>query len=100
MLGTYIWFGYVFLEERLRLIKDAGFDSICTGGATISLLAKEKKKTCKVVCRLWLKIEHAHLPTPARMPYGEVSGHELFEIHKEKLSMPPLWIRHSDYSSL
>ena len=29
--GTYTWFGYIApFEERLKAIKDAGFDTICS----------------------------------------------------------------------
>ncbi len=88
-LGTYIWFGYMLpFEERLRLIKDAGFDSICSWwGDDFAFMDGKKEKHVKLSANYGLKIEHAHLPYAGSDALWRefLSGHELFEIHKREI---------------
>lgn len=62
--GIYTWFGYVRpFEERLRMIKDAGFDSICTWwGDTFFSMDGKKELHAELAAKHDLVLEHAHLP--------------------------------------
>lgn len=59
--GTYTWFGYDLpFAEELRLIRDAGFDSVCTWWGDLGPIRREDQLA--LVERAGLRLEHAHLP--------------------------------------
>lgn len=62
--GIFTWFGYVLpFADRLSLIKDAGFDSICTWWAdTFSDMDGRKEDHFEMAFKAGLRLEHTHLP--------------------------------------
>ncbi|MBE6038737.1 MAG: sugar phosphate isomerase/epimerase [Anaerofustis stercorihominis] len=62
--GTYTWFGYtVAFEERLKAIKDAGFDTICTFWAReMDGIDAPGEYQAEIADRHGLYLEHSHLP--------------------------------------
>ena len=62
--GIFTWFGYALpFAERLRLIRDAGFDSICTWWEdTFSDMDGRKEDHFDMALKAGLSLEHTHLP--------------------------------------
>lgn len=62
--GTYAWFGYTYsFDERLRAIRDAGFDTVCTFWAREMEGIDGKLLTqFETAAKYNLFLEHTHLP--------------------------------------
>ncbi len=59
--GTYTWFGYDLpFAQELRLIREAGFDNICTWWDDLGDNRRLDQPT--LADRAGLRLEHAHLP--------------------------------------
>ncbi len=88
-LGIYTWFGYMRpFETRLQLIKEAGFDSICSWwGDDFILLDQKKEDHVELSARYGLSIAHAHLPYAGldALWQDSLPGYDLAEIHKREI---------------
>lgn len=62
--GTYTWFGFLLpFRERLRLIKDAGFDTVCTWWDDMFAETDGRKEDhFDQALAAGLYLEHTHLP--------------------------------------
>ena len=62
--GVYTWFGFLLpFREKLRLIKDAGFDTVCTWWDDMFLeMDGRKEEQFDQALSAGLLIEHTHLP--------------------------------------
>ena len=62
--GIYTWFGYVLpFEEKLKLIRNAGFDTVCTWWDDLfAEIDGVKEEHFALAARAGLFLEHTHLP--------------------------------------
>ncbi len=62
--GTFTWFGFILkFDDKLKLIKNAGFDTICTWwGNEFDLTDGNYLNHPEIADKYGLKLEHAHIP--------------------------------------
>ena len=81
--GIFTWFGFVLeFEDKLRLIKEAGFETICSWwGDDFSKTDGNYLGHPELADRYGLYIEHAHIPYYGanRIWYDNLDGESLFD---------------------
>lgn len=80
--GIFTWFGFILkFQDKLQLIKEAGFDTICTWfGNEFSETDGNYLDHPEIADRFGLKIEHAHIPYYGANSiwYDNLDGESLF----------------------
>lgn len=88
--GIFTWFGYVLpFSEKLRLIKGAGFDSVCIWwGDEFSESDGTKEEQLKSALEMGLRIENAHLPYYGcdALWFFDEKGKKCFDFYNESIA--------------
>ncbi len=87
--GMYVWFGFLMpFEDRLRLIRESGFKSICTWfGNEFSHINGDFRDQTHLADRYGLKVEHAHIPyyRANDLWADTLDGQALFDSYKKDI---------------
>ncbi len=88
--GMYVWFGFLMpFEDRLKLIKENGFTSICTWfGNEFSHINGDFRDQTHLADRHELKVAHAHIPYFRANNLGSdtLDGQALFDAYKNDIA--------------
>ncbi len=83
--GLYTWFGYILpIEEKLKMIKDVGFDTVCTWwGNDFSMTDGDYRTHPELAQKYGLYLEHSHIPYYGcdNLWLDNLDGQEVLKIH-------------------
>ncbi len=85
--GLYTWFGYILpIEEKLKMIKDVGFETICTWwGNDFDQTDGDYRTHADLAQKYGLYLEHSHIPYYGcdNLWLDNLDGQEILRIHTE-----------------
>ncbi|MBR6801213.1 MAG: sugar phosphate isomerase/epimerase [Eubacteriaceae bacterium] len=85
--GLYTWFGYILpIEEKLKMIKDVGFETICTWwGNDFDETDGDYRTHSELAQKHGLYLEHSHIPYYGcdNLWLDNLDGQEILKMHLE-----------------
>jgi len=85
--GLYTWFGYILpIEEKLKMIKDVGFETICTWwGNDFDVTDGDYRTHAYLAQKHGLYLEHSHIPYYGcdNLWLDTLDGQEILKLHIE-----------------
>ncbi|MBR5995472.1 MAG: sugar phosphate isomerase/epimerase [Eubacteriaceae bacterium] len=88
--GIFTWFGYILpFDEKLRLIKEAGFDAVCVWwGNEFAESDGSRISQMEAALKAGLDVDNGHLPYYGcdKLYYSSLDGEERFGFYRESIA--------------